>query len=639
MRTRFASLALACVVATSRLAIAGDLNPPPGPVQPTNRVQLNAQTITLPHTITQSGSYVFTSDLVGVAGQNGLIIGADNVHIDFNGFALIGVTGSSAAVTTDGPVRSGLVISNGVIRSWDTGTVGFFLNDARAERMNVFACNLDGLWFGDNSIIKDCIARGCGNSGIALNGSGRIVNCIASGNFFGIIAGSFSNHAIVEGCNASNNQDIGISSWGGVVKESVANGNGGSGILVSENALIESCSANENGRVGIECGPRSAIKTCSTNSNGQEGVVANDNATISNCTANQNGFSPVSQIARNSSSGNSPRVRLDEFHVLLQQHREASTDLYVTRQNQSKEHATTVKQARPGQRDESNNSQLPAFLTDIKAGLGSDTEGIFAGNGSTVINCTANSNAGSGILTQADATISNCTAIANGLRGIQTANASRVSGCTTNLNDTGISVSGFSSCVISDCAAEDNTNLGIATSGSATISGCYARDNGSTGFLASGNTTFNNCNARGNGLVGFNFGSSVNVSNCRSDSNVDAGFRGFGSVRIDNCYAGGNGAGGVIVASFCSIINTHCDFNRGVGAPGLSVSGTSRVENCHFTDNDIGILVQGSGNLIIGNSFRVNTTQTSIVPDNTVGPFVSSANIATNTNPHANYTP
>ena len=44
--------------------------------------------------ITNAGSYYLTTNLVGVSSKNGIKIAANNVALDLNGFALLGVPGS-----------------------------------------------------------------------------------------------------------------------------------------------------------------------------------------------------------------------------------------------------------------------------------------------------------------------------------------------------------------------------------------------------------------------------------------------------------------------------------------------------------------------------------------------------------------
>jgi len=67
------------------------------------------------------------------------------------------------------------------------------------------------------------------------------------------------------------------------------------------------------------------------------------------------------------------------------------------------------------------------------------------------------------------------------------------------------------------------------------------------------------------------------------------------------------------------------------------MSGVPRLEGNNIAFCVIGIDVDGTNNLILRNSVRGSTTNDDIVPGNTAGPIVTSAGIATDSNPHANY--
>ncbi|MEC9373308.1 MAG: hypothetical protein VYC34_05660, partial [Planctomycetota bacterium] len=117
-------LSIGLVLALGSAAWAGDLNPPPGPPQATNRVQLNEQTTTLPLTISESGSYVLTSNLTAPPDSDGIIIDADNVTLDLNGFTIFGQGGASGDgvfVTFNTQAvspRFNVAVVNGVIRGF-----------------------------------------------------------------------------------------------------------------------------------------------------------------------------------------------------------------------------------------------------------------------------------------------------------------------------------------------------------------------------------------------------------------------------------------------------------------------------------------------------------------------------------------
>ena len=68
----------------------------------------------------------------------------------------------------------------------------------------------------------------------------------------------------------------------------------------------------------------------------------------------------------------------------------------------------------------------------------------------------------------------------------------------------------------------------------------------------------------------------------------------------------------------------------------VSASFGSRVEANHLTFFAVGVELSGSQNLVVRNSFsRTNTAVAA--PTSIVGPMVTSATIATSSNPHANY--
>jgi hypothetical protein len=74
----------------------------------------------LPYTISDSGSYYLTTNLVGISGNNGINIAADNVTLDLNGFCLIGVPGSLNAIVVLSAHKN-LSVRNGSITGWPNG--------------------------------------------------------------------------------------------------------------------------------------------------------------------------------------------------------------------------------------------------------------------------------------------------------------------------------------------------------------------------------------------------------------------------------------------------------------------------------------------------------------------------------------
>ena len=69
-----------------------------------------------PVTIDAGGSYRLTGGLVGVVGQDGIVISSDNVTLDLNGFSVIGVPASGNGIS--GLSVKNVSLSNGTVRAW-----------------------------------------------------------------------------------------------------------------------------------------------------------------------------------------------------------------------------------------------------------------------------------------------------------------------------------------------------------------------------------------------------------------------------------------------------------------------------------------------------------------------------------------
>src|SRR5262245_25013784 len=77
-----------------------------------------------PFTITQAGSYGLGGNLTVPANIDGIVIAADNVTLDLNGFAILG-SGGGSGVSDAGVVHSGITVRNGTVRNFATG-IEFF---------------------------------------------------------------------------------------------------------------------------------------------------------------------------------------------------------------------------------------------------------------------------------------------------------------------------------------------------------------------------------------------------------------------------------------------------------------------------------------------------------------------------------
>jgi hypothetical protein len=198
----------------------GNLTPPglPAPTMKTlAQVEPRTPISTLPYTISTGGSYYLVSNLVGVASQNGILIQADNVTVDLNGFALIGVGGSLHGITVTSAQQQNLAIYNGTVRGWGgNGIDAGNASNAQYERLRLAGNTGDGLVIGSSAITHDCVAASNGGSGLHVTGSDSRIeaNNVNSNTVSGIRVDGVSNLVIKNNAagNAAGDYNISASS-------------------------------------------------------------------------------------------------------------------------------------------------------------------------------------------------------------------------------------------------------------------------------------------------------------------------------------------------------------------------------------------------------------------------------------------
>jgi len=418
------------VLSAAVAAFAGPLTPPPGAVQSTNRTTINQQAIVaLPYTISTPGSYVLISNLTGTAGQNGIEISTNDVSIDLNGFALIGVPGALAAIHVSDPgggdMRKNISISNGSLTDWDTAGID--------------------IGYASNSQVRDIRAYRSG-SGILANYCTTVENCVAEGNFLlGISVGNVSS-----------------------VSRCTAVFNGGGGIVAGDTATVSHCAAETNQGAGIRVGNGCAVSFCVMRNNfigkgSAPGVFANDGCTITGCSADintGNGYDIGSRctIAGSTASGNSG-AGVYGFDDITVSNSTCSGNgwigIYI-------------------------NGGAVANCTTNRNGGG----GIYSFlDRMAITNCTATNNFSTGIYVDGTSVISNCTANNNLLSGIEAAagaEGTRIANCVAAENAfDGINV--VDQCSVVSCNAARNNNNGIVAAAGCRIESNHCDSNGALG--------------------------------------------------------------------------------------------------------------------------------------------------------------
>lgn len=333
--------AVAGLALCAGLLVAGPLSPPGGPVASTYKTLTEIEPRTAingmntpggasaaVYVISQPGSYYLPGNISAASGKSAILITANNVALDLNGFTISGVVGATQAlvqVTGDASnasdPRGNVVIKNGTIRGGGGDGINASTNAASRVRVeNVIAANNAGDGFDlsfwstfkdcmafsnggigfrsvDNMVASGCVARGNGQDEWSVGNNASITNCIAdnaSGSGYGFKLGAGNT---LTNCSASGSTlDAGFraNAAGNTFNACAATGNGGSGFSsdTGSNAAI-GCSAVGNGAQGFSLGISSTITNCTASNNGQHGILAFTGSTISNNACSNNSIDGI----------------------------------------------------------------------------------------------------------------------------------------------------------------------------------------------------------------------------------------------------------------------------------------------------------------------------------------------------------
>ncbi len=298
------SLAALVVIGVGVLAVAGDLNPPAGPVVPTMktldeveaRIPINAANTPGDadslYKITQPGSYYLTGNITGEVGKHGVEIAASGVTLDLNGFDLVGVPGMGAfdgvSVTVDS--LRGIAVLNGSVRDWGDGGVdlGFLSRGCRVEGVRASGNAGTGITSSISSTVTNCTASFNGQRGIFSSNGSTISNCSVESN-------GGNGFQVNQGCTVANSAayfntlDGVFASTGCRVTDTSAYSNRGDGIQVGEGSSVTNCTANNNDGLGFFAANACAISASAAAFNDFDGFSAANGSTITGCSARSNG--------------------------------------------------------------------------------------------------------------------------------------------------------------------------------------------------------------------------------------------------------------------------------------------------------------------------------------------------------------
>ena len=280
--------------------------------------QLNILLSQLPQYVPWPAAIKLAGTLTGIRNTNGITIASDDVTIDLNDHALVGVAQALDGIRVEG-AHTNVTIRNGSLLNWpgdgvDAGSAA----NSQLRSLNAARNNGAGLRVGEGSLITGCTARTNTLDGIVASAGCRVVDCTTSRNGSeGLIIGTGST---IQGCTAFDNSANGISAGlGSSVLNCTAYSNGTNGILMANTGFIVAtnpasgqiigCVSRSNAGNGIQTGSRCYVQENNCAGNVFAGILVTGTACRidgNHCTGGQRGFDvngTDNLIVRNSAQG------------------------------------------------------------------------------------------------------------------------------------------------------------------------------------------------------------------------------------------------------------------------------------------------------------------------------------------------
>jgi parallel beta-helix repeat protein len=255
--------------------------------------QLNILLSQLPQFVPWPATIKLAGTLTGIRNTNGITIASDDVTIDLNDHALVGVAQALDGILVQG-ARTNITVRNGSAQGWpgdgvDAGSAA----NSQLRNVNSARNGGVGLRVGEGSLVTGCTARTNTSDGIIASAGCRVTDCTTSRNGSeGLIIGVGST---IEGCTAFENNANGISAGlGSSVVNCTTYSNGTNGILMANSGFlvatnpasgrIAGCVSRSNAGNGIQVGSRCFVE----NNNCAGNVFAGFLVTGSACRVDSN---------------------------------------------------------------------------------------------------------------------------------------------------------------------------------------------------------------------------------------------------------------------------------------------------------------------------------------------------------------
>ena len=308
----------------------------------------------------------------------------------------------------------------GVLNSLDGVRVSVVAHNIRIRNGSVRDWTGSGVHAFDafNSSLRDVVAADNGGDGLLIG-----------------------DNSLVDSCAAARNGGNGIVTGdGSTILESTAAGNAASGIASNSGSTIVACTAQHNDAFGIRGEVGATISACTANHNGADGVYVNTHARVSDTTANDNGRDGFDVGSSSTVTG------VTALHNGFEQIDSGGIKADVQ---------STVRGSTASYNDGIGIDVAQGSLVVGSIANGNGVNGIELAPDARAIDCSANGNTADGVHCFAGATVERCTVTGNLRDGVRATN-DRVS--------------------IRDCKASFNVSVGINVSGDA----CFVTGNYST---------------------------------------------------------------------------------------------------------------------------------------------------------------
>lgn len=233
-----------------------------------------------PVSISQSGSYFLSSNLViSDVNQTVILVSADQVGIDLNEFAIIrsSCVGAISSCRPTSGSGTGIDVDSIISRS------GLTIHDG-----NIVGMGLNGIRLGLASRVRNVRVRWNRLNGIGGQNGIHVTNSIAAGNGGKGIVVTQSLTALDNVLHQNGGDGIECGGGSTVIGNAVY-GNGAFGIRAGLGSTVTGNGLKENGGDGINVSVGSTVTLNASNDNGGDGIQASNDSLVQRNTVSENG--------------------------------------------------------------------------------------------------------------------------------------------------------------------------------------------------------------------------------------------------------------------------------------------------------------------------------------------------------------